>query len=309
MYKSESKKGEEFVQLENMRTAFLGLGAMGTHMARHLRKLGPTLVWNRTAAVAEAHALHHGTTALARLEQAADADAVFTCLPTSRQVEWCVDKLLDAGMRDTLWIDCTSGAPPASKAIAARLEAAGCAFVDAPLSGGPAGAEQGALTVMVGGTSEDFGRAQPLLDTFAAKLVHVGPVGAGHTLKALNNLLASAQLLLGAEALLALKKAGVEPSVALEVLNASSGGSFATQRLIPGAVLPRHFGWGFKLPLMTKDCKIARELLSPEAAPLLAAAAHAMEDAQRELGDERDFTEAVRVAERRAGIEIKDEGV
>src|SRR5207253_9670693 len=129
-----------------------------------------------------------------------------------------------AGLRPgALLLDCTSGDPATSRRIAARLAERHVAFADAPVSGGTNGAEAGTLTVMVGAEPAVFERARPVLEAFGQRITHVGPVGAGDALKAVNNALLAANILAVGEGLVALVKAGVAPRIALDVLNASSG--------------------------------------------------------------------------------------
>src|SRR6185503_6140707 len=137
-----------------MRIAFIGLGAMGFPMARHLAKEHEVIVWNRTREKAERHAREHGTTLAENLEDCAAADVLVTILPTSKEVDEIVDKLLPHVKPGTLWIDATSGDPNVSRLTAKRLEAKGVTLVDAPVTGAVVGAENATLTIMIGGTKE-----------------------------------------------------------------------------------------------------------------------------------------------------------
>ena len=196
-----------------MHVGFLGLGAIGAPMAAHLARRGPLTVWNRTAERARAFAERHGATVAATPRAAAAAaEVVITCLGTSADVASLLegpDGLL-AGLRPgALLLDCTSGDPPTSRRIAERLAASGVAFADAPVSGGTNGAEAGTLTVMVGADSATFERARPVLAAFGKRIDHVGPVGAGDALKAVNNALLALNILAVGEGMAALVKAGV----------------------------------------------------------------------------------------------------
>lgn len=294
-----------------MSLAFLGLGAIGAPMARHLAGHGaPLALWNRTAEKAAALAAGTGARAAATPADAArDADVVITCLPTSREVEALLDGpdgLLVGLRRGAVLVDCTSGDPAGSRRIAARLAAAGVAFLDAPVSGGVAGAEAGTLTVMVGGDPAVLERVRPVLARFGAKIVHCGPVGAGHALKAVNNALLAMHIWGTAEGLAALAKAGVRPEVALDVINASSGRSNASMNLFPDRVLTRAFPRTFRLALLDKDvgiaAQVAREAKVPS--PLLQLTAELFTLAHHELGEVADHVEAVQVVERQAGTVI-----
>ncbi|HMS03177.1 MAG TPA: NAD(P)-dependent oxidoreductase [Gemmatimonadaceae bacterium] len=295
-----------------LRTAFLGLGAIGTPMARHLAAGDHDLiVWNRTAARAAAFGEAHGArVAASPAAAAADRDVVITCLPTSREVEALLDG--DEGLLATLapgatLLDCTSGDPATSRRIAQRLAERGVRFVDAPVSGGVSGAEAGALTVMCGGDADDVARVRPVLEAFGQRIVHAGPVGAGHALKAVNNALLALHIWGAAEGLTALARSGVAPELALEVINASSGRANATENLFPQRVLTGAFPRTFRAALLDKDVGIAAELArdAQVPSPLLQLTAELWRMAHRELGEEADHVEAVRVVERLAGVTLR----
>jgi len=295
------------------RTAFLGLGAIGTPMARHLAApVYDLVVWNRTGAKAKAFAAEPG---LAARVAATPADAakgapiVITCFPTSGDVESILDGptgLLAGLERGSVLVDCTSGDPGTSRRIAARLAERGVDFVDAPVSGGVAGAVKGTLTVMVGGDPTVFERVRPVLGAFGEKIVHCGPVGTGDALKAVNNALLAVHIWSCAEGLAALVKAGVTPTIALDVINASSGRSNTSQNLFPERVLSRAFPRTFRLALLDKDVGIAagvaREHRVPS--PLLHLTSELFRAAHNALGEEADHVEAVRLLEQWANVEI-----
>jgi 3-hydroxyisobutyrate dehydrogenase len=291
--------------------AFVGLGAIGAPMAAHLAEGGTLTVWNRTAAVADRFAArHHARVAATPREAAASAEIAVTCLPTSREVEAVLDGsdgLLAGFRRGALLIDCTSGDPAGSRRIAARLAERGIEFVDAPVSGGTNGAEAGTLAVMVGGEATAFSRARPVLERFGRRIEHVGPVGAGHALKSVNNALLAVNILAAAEGLAALVKAGVPAATALEVVNASSGRSFVTETLIPERVLTGAWPVTFRLALLAKDVGIARGLLRETGVegPVLDRAGELMDRARAALGEQADYLEAIRLIERQAGVEIR----
>lgn len=295
-----------------LHVAFLGLGAIGRPMAVRLAAApGVTLtVWNRTRAKAERFAKDHEARAASSPADAArTADVVITCFPVSADVDSVLDGPdgLAAGMRKgTTLVDCTSGDPNSSRRIASRLDALGIAFLDAPVSGGTSGAEQGTLTVMVGGDAAVLARVRPALEPFGTKIVHCGAVGAGDALKSVNNALLAVHVWSAAEGLAALAKAGVRPEVALDVINASSGRSNASMNLFPERVLTRAFPRTFRLALLAKDAGIAagvaREQKVP--APLLQLTADLFRIAHASLGEEADHVEAVRLVEQWAGVEI-----
>jgi len=293
--------------------AFLGLGAIGRPMAARLAAASDIslVVWNRTAERARAFVAASGARHAANPADAArGADVVITCFPVSADVEAILDGadgLLAGLASDALLVDCTSGDPATSRRIAARLADHGVGFLDAPVSGGTIGAEQGTLTVMVGGDAALLDRARPVLEAFGKKIVHCGDVGAGDALKAVNNALLAVHVWSTAEGLAALTKAGVKADVALDVINASSGRSNASMNLFPERVLTRAFPRTFRLALLDKDVGIAagvaREQKVP--APLLQLTADLFRVAHNALGEEADHVEAVKVIEEWAGVVIE----
>lgn len=294
-----------------MNVAFLGLGAIGAPMARHVASRFPLTVWNRTGSKAEAFAQQNRTRSAATpREAAADADVVITCLPTSREVEALLDgdDGLLVGMKSgATLVDCTSGDPTTSQRIAQHLASSTRHFIDAPVSGGVSGAEQGTLTIMCGGDQADLTHVRPVLEAFGKKIVLCGAVGAGHAVKAVNQALLGIHLYAAAEGLAALTKAGVSPTLALEVINASSGRCNATENLIPQRVLTRAFPRTFRLALLEKDMGIAAAFARTEgvSAPVLQLTTELYRAAKRELGEEADHVEIAKVVERTSGTEIR----
>ncbi|MCP2013384.1 3-hydroxyisobutyrate dehydrogenase [Deinococcus sp. HSC-46F16] len=291
-------------------TAFLGLGAMGAPMAAHLARQardtgGRALVWNRTGAKADAHAREHGSEA-AHLSGAARADVIFSCLPTSREVDEVLAEL-EADLRPgTVWVDCTSGHPEAARRQSAWLAERAVAFLDAPVSGGTAGAQAGTLTVMVGGEADVLDRVRPDL-AFAGKVVHVGGTGAGFAVKAVNNALLAVNLWAAGEGLAALARAGVDVEGALEVINASSGRSNASENLIGQRVLTREFPVTFGLGLLAKDAGIAADVVraAGASAPVLMQTEALFRAAATVVGAGEDHTAALRLIEQMNDQEIR----
>jgi 3-hydroxyisobutyrate dehydrogenase len=294
-----------------MKTAFLGLGAIGRPMAARVAAAGlQPAVWNRTASKATDFARETGATAAATPREAVSgADVIVTCVSTSNDLEALLDGddgLLAGIKTGATLVDCTSGDPTISRRIAARLAEGGADFLDAPVSGGVAGAEKGTLTIMVGGDAAVLDRVRPVLSAFGEKIVHCGPVGAGDAVKAVNQAFLAVHIWSTAEGLTSLVKAGVDPRVGLEVINASSGRSNASMNLIPERVLTRAFPRTFRLALLDKDVRIAaqmaRDLRCPS--PLLQLTADIFTMAHGELGEVADHVEAVRLVEQWSGTEI-----
>jgi 3-hydroxyisobutyrate dehydrogenase len=295
--------------------AFLGLGAIGAPMARHLVRSDWSLrVWNRTTSRAADFAgkyAEHGVTHAATPAAAAQgADVVITCFPVSSDVESLLDGpdgLLAGLGRGATLVDCTSGDPATSKRIAARLAERGVGYLDAPVSGGVVGAEGGTLTVMVGGDALTLEKVRPVLESFGKKIVHCGAVGTGDAVKAVNNALLALHLWSTAEGLATLTSAGVDPAVALDVINTSSGRSNASMNLFPERVLTRAFPRTFRLALLDKDvgiaAQVAREQRIPS--PLIQLTAELYQAAHRALGEEADHVEVVKWVEQLTGTVIE----
>jgi 3-hydroxyisobutyrate dehydrogenase len=294
-----------------MNVAFLGLGNIGSPMAARLVDRAQLTVWNRTYRRAQEFAAAHGVLAATSLRDAASgADAVITCLPTSADVEGLLDGpdgLLAGLSRGALFLDCTSGDPATSRRVSARLAQQGVAFADAPVSGGTDGAVAGTLTVMVGSDAATFERARPILAAFGKRIEHMGPVGSGDAMKAVNNALLAVNILAVGEALAALVKAGVPARTAVEVLNQSSGRSFVSEALVPERVLTGRWPRTFRLALLDKDVGIARGVLAEHSVPgpMLELAGQLMSQVRKTLGEQADYLEAIKLIEQASGAEIR----
>lgn len=290
----------------------IGLGAMGWGIASNLASkqagesvVSQVFVWNRTKSKSEQHAATFGTKCVETLAEAARADVLVTCLPTSTEVAAIANELGPNLRKGMLWIDCTSGDPVTTQKIANFLFNLGVDMVDCPVSGGPDGAMSGNLTAMVGGAS--FSRAEPFISCFAKKMVvHCGSIGAGDAVKAANNCLNVSHLVLGAEALLALAKFGVRPDIALEAINASSGRSLQTEVRLPTEVLSRKFHYGFKMGLMLKDVNTAIQGLGmqDDGVSLIPRVKEILVMSTDKHGFDADYTNVVKTLEDRAGLNL-----
>ncbi|HEX2863477.1 MAG TPA: NAD(P)-dependent oxidoreductase [Deinococcales bacterium] len=290
-----------------MRVTFIGLGLMGYPMAGHLARHFETTVWNRTPEKAERHAAETGSTAEPSLEAAVrNAEVILSCLPTTAEVAGIVDRVEGALQPGTLWLDCTSGEPQGTRDLAERLQTKGVTLLDCPVSGGTAGAEQGQLTVMVGGEAKDVERARPVLQAFAGRIVHTGPLGTGMAVKAANNTLAALNILGLAELLCALEREGVPTATALEVINHSSGRSNVSENLFPQRVVGRAFPLTFSLGLLAKDVSIAARFTRglSHVTPITALTDQLFLLARQQVGPDVDHVAAVKLYERWTGVEL-----
>ena len=285
--------------------AFIGLGAMGYRMAAHLPKQFDTVyVWNRNFSKAEQHAAEFGTQAVT-LEQAVQADLIFSCLPTSLDVENLIaDVHIKAG---SIWVDCTSGVPESAKKLAAALKQQNVDYLDAPVSGQTIGAENATLTFMIGGDVSAFERALPTIQTVGKLIKHVGESGAGFAVKAVNNMLMAVNLCAVAEGFTTLKAHGVNLHEALDCINASSGKSNVTETVLPQRVLNRSFPLTFALPLLAKDTGIAVDLVRQAklSAPVISLTQNLIQAASDLAEENSDFSTAVNMYEKWSKITIE----
>lgn len=286
-----------------MKLAFIGLGAMGFPMARHLAKEHEVTVWNRTREKAERHAREHGSRLAGDLKDCAAAEAIITMLPTSREVDEIVDRLIGDVRPGTLWIDATSGDPNVSRVTAERLSAKGARFVDAPVTGATVGAENATLTIMIGAAPADFESAREILRICGKTIIHVGDVGAGHAIKVLTNSIMGATVWITSECLLLAKQYGIDLKTALAVTNAGSGRSNASENLLPMRLVDGKWPLVFKLVHHDKDIRIASALSHQQHAstPLLALTQQLFTAALHELGDGADYIEVAKVIARMNG--------
>lgn len=278
---------------------------MGWHMASHLPKLGHEVwVWNRTQAKADHHAICFETQAVS-LQKALQADFIFSCLPTSADVEQLIAAHLPK--QGSIWIDCTSGVPEAAKKISQSLKEIGVEYLDAPVSGQTIGAERGTLTVMIGGDAHAFAQAKPIISAFSTLIEYVGESGSGFAVKAINNTLMATHLWALAEGLTVLKSKGVDLSAALNCINHSSGKSSISENIMAQRVLNRSFDKTFALDLLQKDIAIAIDLIQQTALQL--PSMHLIQQQfariEKKQASQLDFSAAVQSLEQMNQIELR----
>jgi 2-hydroxy-3-oxopropionate reductase len=242
------------------RVGFVGLGVMGGPMARNLLAAGHDVVaFSRTRASVDDIAADGATAAGSAREVAGQAGVVILMLPDSPQVREVLDGddgLLAGAREGTLVIDMSTISPVVTREIAAECAERGIGWVDAPVSGGDVGAREATLSIMAGGSDEDFARAKPLFEALGKTIVHVGPVGSGQVVKACNQVVVALTIEAVSEALVLGSKAGVDPATIIEVL---SGGLAANKVMeVRGRNFLEHdFTPGFRIDLHHKDLGIA----------------------------------------------------
>lgn len=239
--------------------AFIGLGIMGSPMAVNLVKAGHEVTGYNRSPERTADLIGVGGAAADSIANAvSDADIVALMLPDSPDVEAVLtgeSGVFDCAQTGTLIIDFSSIRPDIAKALSAQALERGVRMVDAPVSGGQSGAIKAQLSIMVGGTDEDFAAAKPVLDAVGSRAVHVGPNGSGQTVKAANNLIVAANIEVLAEAIVFLEAYGVDGKAAMEVFEAGLAGSAVLHQKGP-TMLARSFDPGFRIDLHHKDLGI-----------------------------------------------------
>jgi 3-hydroxyisobutyrate dehydrogenase-like beta-hydroxyacid dehydrogenase len=260
-----------------MRVAFLGLGIMGSRMAANVARAGFELtVWNRTASTAERFCAEHAETerAATPAEAGSAAEIVITMVVDGPQVESVLLGPEGAATRareGTLLVDCSTIGPAAALAIGERLAALDLHFVDAPVTGSSPRAEDGTLTIMAGGSDQDFERARPVLEAMGKLIVHAGPLGHGQIVKVINNAVAATNAAVVGEALLVAARSGVDLDALTAVMSAGSGGSAMLELKAP-AMRAHDYTTMFKLEHMLKDVRLCLEQGQATGAPFQSAA-------------------------------------
>ena len=248
---------------DQTRVAFLGLGTMGEAMAGNLARAGIAVTgWNRTAGRATGLGQDGVAMAATAADAVADADIVVICVSDTPDVEAVLfgpDGVVAGARPGTLIIDCSTIAPSGSWDFAARLKERGLSMIDAPVSGGSEGAQKATLTIFVGGDADDVERARPVLAAMGKTITHVGPIGAGQAVKAVNQVILAGAYLGVAEGIVLAIKAGLDVE---QVVGALGGGAAQSWVLAnrSGRMLDNDYPLGFKVALHRKDLGIALDL-------------------------------------------------
>ncbi|RDI99187.1 NAD(P)-dependent oxidoreductase [Dyella solisilvae] len=244
----------------SLKAAFIGLGAMGTPMAGHLKSRGLLhAVASRTQANADAVAKELGVAAPSLSDIAAQCDVIALCVTADADVLGLVDALAPHLKKGAIVVDHSTVAPDTAKQAATKLAAVGAHFLDAPVSGGVEGAKNGKLSVMVGGDAAVLERARPVLEAYALRVTHLGDVGAGQATKAVNQVLVAGIAQGVCEGLALAEALGLDPERLLPTLGAGAAGNWFLEKR--GATMLRNeFSVGFKLGLLHKDLGIVRRI-------------------------------------------------
>jgi 3-hydroxyisobutyrate dehydrogenase-like beta-hydroxyacid dehydrogenase len=292
---------------------FIGVGRMGSHMSRRLLEAGHRLVAYDVDGGALQRAVKNGAAAAkSAAEVASSADIVFVSLPTPDIVKAVAlsDDGIIAGSRARIFVDLSTTGPRTATEIADALAAKNIIAADAPVSGGPGGAEKGTLAIMVAASRDVVDELRPFLSVLG-KVFWVGEKpGMGQTMKLANNLLSAAAMTITSEAIVMGVKAGLDPAVMLDVINAGSGRNTATADKFPRCILPRRFDFGFSTDLLYKDVRLCLEEGERLGVPMMVGNAvrqlMAVTKAREEVGS--DITRIVCTVEDWAGVEVKSRG-
>jgi 3-hydroxyisobutyrate dehydrogenase len=293
---------------EARRVGFIGLGNMGAPMASNLVRAGhDVMAYDIAAERAQGFAQAHQARAAESLaELAMHADIAITMLPTGREVREVLLEAQDGALaanlrRGAIVIDMSSADPVGTRTLGRELAQRGVALVDAPVSGGVPRAGDGTLAIMIGGEAAAIAAVKPVLACMGRNLFEVGSLGCGHAMKALNNFLAGASYAAAVEAIVVGRQFGLDPEVMTDVINVSTGRSFASENLIKQHVLSGSFATGFALGLLAKDVKIAADLAQQIGvdAPLGRLIRDLWGEARDAIGGEQDHSRAWTHWERR----------
>lgn len=300
--------------LKNSRVGFIGLGTMGSHMSRNLLKAGfPVCVYDVDMAAMQRLGDSGAHMAASIREVGERSDIVVLMLPNTPDVESVVygeHGLAAHPPHQKLIVDMSTISPVAVREISASLAKKGIAFLDAPVSGGPVGAESGTLSIMVGGTTEAFGQALPVFQAMGTTVTHVGASGAGQTLKLCNQLICGINIQAICEALVLARAAGVDLAVMREVLMGGSAASWMLDKLGP-AMIKGDASAGFRIDLMLKDLNLVQEMAFDLAVPLPATALVTSQylDARRHGEGDNGNQALFRVYDRYVGHENEKESL
>lgn len=298
------------------KVGFIGLGNMGQPMAARLLEAGFALtVLDADEKAQQAFVDQYGGNPASSLSAlASESDAVITMLPDGQAVRRVVmgeeqdgdDRLLGSIRQGAVLIDMSSSSPTGTQALGKILAQHGIFLLDAPVSGGVSRAENGTLAIMVGGDAAVVKGCRPLLEAMGERVFETGALGSGHAMKALNNLVSAAGLIAAAEALLVGHRFGLEPTVMIDILNASTGRNNSTENKFKQHILSRAFNSGFSLDLMVKDLTTAVELARETRTPAVFSAAcrELWAAALSRLENEADHTAVVRWFEEMAETEL-----
>ncbi len=291
---------------------FIGLGAMGNHMAKNLIKAGYDLtVYDLNSKPVEEAVSLGAKKATSCAAAAKDVEVIITMLPADDEVKTVAlgpEGVLEGAGKGSVFIDMSSIAPHTSKYVATEAQKRGVKFLDAPVSGGTVGAEKATLTIMVGGDKALLDEHIDILKAMGKTIYHVGGIGMGETMKMVNQMLVGINLAGIAEALVLGTKLGVAPDVLYKIIKASSGNSFMLDSRVPNYIFTGNFTQpGFAVDLLRKDLGLSLESAKVSKVPLYmtAQAYQYLTRASAEGAGKKDMSSIIELLEKTAGVQVR----
>ena len=293
-----------------MKVGFIGLGNMGKPLAERLLRNNELFVHDLDQENVDYFTKKGAIACSTPSELALNTSRIFLCLPTSAIVEKVIcgeNGLLYSATKDSFIIDMTTGEPEITRIIANILEEKEINFIDAPVSGGPRGAHQGNIAIMVGGTESQFVTIKPIMDDISSNIFYAGKIGSGHSIKAGNNLLNLICRMATFEVISLLVKDGVDPKRAVEIIQKSSGRNYATEITLPDNILSGRMVQGFSTGLMKKDAGIATKIanLNNIEIPLGKLSQELLKNTIDEYGEDTDMSNVALTYEKLTGAKIR----
>jgi 3-hydroxyisobutyrate dehydrogenase len=289
---------------------FIGLGNMGKPLAERLLKKYQLYVYDLDTKNLK-YFLDKGAVACSTpSDLARNTSRIFLCLPTSIVVEKVIygeSGLLETASKGSFIIDMTTGEPEISRKISKALQSKEINFIDAPVSGGPKGANQGNIAIMVGGTKTQFSTIKPIMDDISSNIFYAGEVGSGHSIKAGNNLLNLICRMATFEVISMLVKDGVSPETAVNIIQKSSGRNYATEITLPDNIISGKMFQGFSTGLMKKDAGIATKIAIANKVeiPLGKLSQELLKKTIDEFGEDADMSNVALTYEKLTGAKIR----
>ena len=289
---------------------FIGLGNMGKPLAERLLKKYQLYVYDLDEKNLK-YFLDKGALACSSpSDLASNTSRIFLCLPTSTVVEKVIygeNGLIKTTTKGSFIIDTTTGEPEITRKISKTLQSREINFIDAPVSGGPKGANQGNIAIMVGGTKTQFSTIKPIMDDISSNIFFAGEVGSGHSIKAGNNLLNLICRMATFEVISMLVKDGVKPETAVNIIQKSSGRNYATEITLPDNILSGKMFQGFSTGLMKKDAGVATKIAFANdiEIPLGKLSQELLKNTIDEFGENADMSNVALTYEKLTGVKIR----
>ena len=293
-----------------MKVGFIGLGNMGKPLADRLLVNNELFVYDLDQKKLEYFTNKGAISCSTPSELASTTSIIFLCLPTSTIVDKVINGengLIKSATKGSYIIDMTTGEPETTRRIAKILKEKEINFIDAPVSGGPKGAHQGNIAIMVGGTESQFAKIKPIMDDISSNIFYAGKIGSGHSIKAGNNLLNLICRMATFEVVSLLVKDGVDSNRAVEIIQKSSGRNYATEITLPDNILSGKMFQGFSTGLMKKDANVATKIAYANKIeiPLGKLSQELLSRTIDEFGEDADMSNVALTYEKLTGTKIR----